>query len=470
MVSGLPDFSKYVVVKGSEVTFDVNVVGSATLDVEIVGSVTLNVKITGSDVTLNVNIESVAAEVVFNVKISSSDVTLDVNIASSAVALDINVKSPVDTDGNLKTSIQSSVQIDVNIAASAVTLNVKITGSDVTLDVNIKSQAVTLDVNIKAQEVTLNVNVQGTASVSIDNATVYLNVKHEENYVRGLFLEDSTPPSDYLTLSTQRGLMIYNARGFVYRVKVWVKNTDTANDQNLTVYISIAPGLPPIRTLNITVPAGHDDWISIVEPDAVIRSFWWNYESLFIWFDVNSNLQLGVGEKVRGFAKYADGWYHSSNVCSSISIYGKTSGSIPVSGTVNTIQIPNKSSSSSSEETTVPAGTRVTLMNVEGTGVVTWIFLWSNLNGMQFEIEVDGEKLTWLGYDHLSPADLEYFYGAAPHEGIGVNLVRYDDTNLMYTIVITVPIEFKRSFKIYAYNPHTSDHSVRHSALYNLIS
>ena len=473
VVSGLPDFSKYVVVKGSEVTFDVNVVGSATLDVEIVGSVTLNVNITGSDVTLNVNIESVAAEVVFNVKISSSDVTLDVNIASSAVALDINVKSPVDTDGNLKTSIQSSVQIDVNIAASAVTLNVKITGSDVTLDVNIKSQAVTLDVNIKAQEVTLNVNVQGTASVSIDNATVYLNVKHEENYVQGLYLEDESPPPSYLTLSTQRGLMIYNTRGFVYRLKVWVKNTDTANSQTLTVHISIAPGMPPIRTLNVTVPAGHDDWISIVEPDAVIRSFWWNYESLFIWFDVNSNLQLGVGEKVRGFAKYADGWYHSSNVCSSISIYGKTSGSIPVSGTVNTIQIPNRAVSSvSSAIYNIPDEETRTLLEVEGCGRVEWLNLWTDWYDMYFDIYVDGERICLMpGYPNVSMRIGIY----KPHygdTGLGNRVVvtKYDTSADEYAVEITIPLEFKKRFKVTAKNRAGTTKQAAAAAVLNMLS
>jgi len=455
MVSGLPDFSKYVVLKSSEVTLDVDVVGSVTLDVNVVGSVVLDVNIKSQAVTLNVNIES--QSVTLDVKITGSDVTLNVNVTNATIKVDIG--SPLDASGNVKTAIVDSVQIDVNIAASSVTL-----------DVNIKSQAVTLDVNIKAQDVTLNVNVQGTASVSIDNATVYLNVKQDfklgSGYVFSTF--DFAEGDVDLDIYTYKwGIFLpRGCRAWIYRITSRFKNVSGV-DRTVTFAVSIAPNYPPLYKKEITIPASQTDYAA----NTWYIQMHWQYESMYVTFKANGDGVYMLGQSNNaGKGGFRDDLTHGNLPFATISFLVKPEGDIPVSGTVNTIQIPNKSSSSSSEETTVPAGTRVTLMNVEGTGVVTWIFLWSNLNGMQFEIEVDGEKLTWLGYDHLSPADLEYFYGAAPHEGIGVNLVRYDDTNLMYTIVITVPIEFKRSFKIYAYNPHTSDHSVRHSALYNLIS
>ncbi|MHA1742160.1 MAG: LamG domain-containing protein, partial [Candidatus Thorarchaeota archaeon] len=154
------------------------IVKSVQLDVNIAASaVTLNVAIKSSDVTLNVNVtnasltvniggplstsgyvqtsimESVqldvniaASAVTLNVAIKSSDVTLNVNVTNAS--LTVNIGGPVDAHGYVQTHIMDSVQLDVNIAASAVTLNVAIQSSAVTLDVNIASSAVTLDINV----------------------------------------------------------------------------------------------------------------------------------------------------------------------------------------------------------------------------------------------------------------------------------------------------------------------------------
>ncbi|MBW2675118.1 MAG: LamG domain-containing protein, partial [Deltaproteobacteria bacterium] len=154
------------------------IVKSVQLDVNIAASaVTLNVAIKSSDVTLNVNVtnasltvniggplstsgyvqtsimESVqldvniaASAVTLNVAIKSSDVTLNVNVTNAS--LTVNIGGPVDANGYVQTHIMDSVQLDVNIAASAVTLNVAIQSSAVTLDVNIASSAVTMDINV----------------------------------------------------------------------------------------------------------------------------------------------------------------------------------------------------------------------------------------------------------------------------------------------------------------------------------
>jgi uncharacterized protein YunC (DUF1805 family) len=86
-------------------------------------SSTVNVNITGQQIgSLNVNIGSVSSGVTFNVAQSGS---WTVNAAQSGTWT-INIGAPLDASGNLKTSIQSSVRLDVNIANSAVTLNVNI--------------------------------------------------------------------------------------------------------------------------------------------------------------------------------------------------------------------------------------------------------------------------------------------------------------------------------------------------------
>lgn len=161
----------------SEVTLNVAITSSSvTLDVNIVSqAVTLNVAIQSSAVTLDVNIASQA--VTLNVAIQSSDVTLDVNVTNAS--LTVNIGAPLSESGYVQTSIVESVQLDVNIAASAVTLNVAIQSSAVTLDVAITSCAVTLDVNIVSQAATLKVSIEScmaTLDVNIASSAVTLNV------------------------------------------------------------------------------------------------------------------------------------------------------------------------------------------------------------------------------------------------------------------------------------------------------
>jgi len=170
---------------GSDVTLDVNVTNAQ-----------LNVNITGSSVTLNVSITSplssegylqtsIEKSIQLDVNIAASSVTLDVNIAASAVTLNVSITSPLSTEGYLQTSIEKSIQLDVNIAASSVTLDVNIAASSVTLNVSISSplssegylqtsieKSIQLDVNIAASSVTLDVNIAAssvTLNVSISS-------------------------------------------------------------------------------------------------------------------------------------------------------------------------------------------------------------------------------------------------------------------------------------------------------------
>jgi len=139
-----------VAIKSSDVTIDVNVT-NASLTVNIGGPLSTSGYVQTSImecVQLDVNIA--ASAVTLNVAIKSSDVTLNVNVTNAS--LTVNIGGPVDASGYVQTHIMDSVQLDVNIAASAVTLNVAIQSSAVTLDVNIASSAVTLNVAIQSSD------------------------------------------------------------------------------------------------------------------------------------------------------------------------------------------------------------------------------------------------------------------------------------------------------------------------------
>jgi hypothetical protein len=130
---------------------------SGNLKVAVQSSVTINVAIVSSSATLDVNIKSQAT-------------TLNVNISGSSITLNVSVTSPLDTSGNLKVSVQSSVTINVNISGQSITLNVNI---------NSVSAGLNLPVDIKAQSVTLNVNIAGastTVNVNISAQSIVLNI------------------------------------------------------------------------------------------------------------------------------------------------------------------------------------------------------------------------------------------------------------------------------------------------------
>ena len=135
---------------------DIKAQSMGNLSVNLAASaITLNVAIQSSAVTLNVNITSISGGVTFNVAQSG--------------AWTINIGAPLDASGDLKTAIQSSVQLNINIAASAVTLNVAITSS-VQLNINIAASGVTLNVAIQSSAVTLDINIasQGAFNLGVD--------------------------------------------------------------------------------------------------------------------------------------------------------------------------------------------------------------------------------------------------------------------------------------------------------------
>ena len=442
MVSGLPDFSKYVVLKGSEVTLDVDVVGSVTLDVNVVGSVVLDVNIKSQAVTLNVNIES--QSVTLDVKITGSDVTLNVNVTNASIKVDIG--SPLDANGNVKTAIVDSVQIDVNIAASAVTL-----------DVNIKSQAVTLDVNIKAQDVTLNVNVQGTASVSIDNATVYLNVKNELWTVDETAFDNRASADTLISDYAGVGILFRGVRGAWKGFGLRVKEL-SGSDQYLTICVAIDPWSPPLIEKRFKVPANADGDVS----NWFFWDIWWNYDTAFIYIkENNSNVQIYAQYPVwtHGFRKTGIGEAEACNIVLGmvLQLHGSRFGHLPVSGTVNIIQIPNTVTQDSGGGQVIDAGATVELGRIEGCGKLIYLLVHTDYELMEFIVEVDGNTIQWGGQNHTFRPDR--LYGLDNYQySRGWRLLRYDPTNGFIYIESTLPIPFKRSLVIKVHNPDSNSH------------
>jgi len=366
MPTGRPDWYDQVVLVGSDITVPISIqASSVVIDVNITSAVTLDVNITGSTVTIDVNI-------------TGSSVTLDVNITGS-VTLDVNIKS-------------QSVTIDVNIKSQEITLNVNITGSTVTIDVNIKSQDVDLNVNIKSQSVTLNVQVQGQASVSIDNASVYLNVKQDFDFGYQQVFESFEPGSgdSDLDIYTDKWGLFFprGCRGVINRIEISVKNT-TGAGYNVNCTISIAPGYPPLITKQIWVPA---TLTSYGWRGQVLNQFW-PYESMYVEISSPvSGIYLEGKTSAFGAGGYKNVAPQNIQPGMKLAIMDKKAGEVSISGTVNTINIPNRTTKVTFSGTT-SADTWVELINEAFIGKIKKIVLktgeWTNVSASKVRITID---------------------------------------------------------------------------------
>jgi hypothetical protein len=139
-------------------------VGNIKVDLaaQSVGNLAVDIK-AQSVGNLNVNLASVGTGVVLNVAQSGS---WTVNAAQTGTWT-INIGAPLDTSGNLKTSIQSSVTLNVNIASQSTTLNVNISSQSANVNISVAAQSVGvyLEPQWAAKQGT-DVNIQGATSTT----------------------------------------------------------------------------------------------------------------------------------------------------------------------------------------------------------------------------------------------------------------------------------------------------------------
>ena len=322
--------------------------------------------------------------------------------------------------------------------------------TEIPININIASQSVTMDVNIKAQEVDLNVVIKGTANVNIANAEVYLNVQNEEyKESRRVLQNNGTAYSSYYLTELRGKYFPHGARGFIEKIELRCKNTDT-EDHTVTFYLCIAPGYPPIWQGSVTIPAGFDDWL------AITPKIWWAYDSILVVAIADSNDVLFMYDTGAPY----DAWYFGTNWSEytpvnarywfKITIYGQTTGDIPVSGTVNTIQIPNTAASSGKISYTIKAGETQIIKVVEGMGRMLFLHFVCNSEYVRVGILADGVE-AWT--TDFGPVQMYEWYGYGQQGGpITVAKTTVDSTTL-YILKWAVPISFRKKLEIKIYFP-----------------
>ena len=453
MTSGRPDWYDQVIIGGSDVTLPISIEASAvTLNVAIQSSVTLNVAIQSSAVTLDVNIASSA--VTLDVKITGSDVTLNVN--ANVTNSYIYVRTETAQNLNVDITAQSVGNLDVNIAASAITLNVAI-----------QSSAVTFDVNITGSSVTLNVNVTGTASVSIDNATVYLNIKNEAfTVINRTIKNNGNTVVDYNTSSYRGKYFPHGVRGIIRYVKLYVKDIGGGGG-TIQYRLCIAPDMPAVYTYTVSISAGTEGWVT----SYIHRR--WDYDSIFVEYIVTSGtigLAYDEGSPWDAYQYYGGTGTYSMEYRRywiQMFVSGQTQGDIPVSGTINTINIPNETTTGQTALETIPAGTEVSLVSIQGTGKLKFLRVLTDWENMFFRIYIDGTMIQYADTDcTFSPFLTEQDEQTRPSRV--VYCTTYDTANNMFVVEWLVELEFKKRIEIRAYNYDTASHGAQ--ILYTIAS
>jgi len=395
------------------------------------------------------------------------DFTLPVSIIAQIIEK-LKVDIVAQTLAELKIDIvsQTLAQLNVNIAASAITLDVNIASSAITLDVNIAASAVTLNVNIVAQTVDLNIKTSGGANIIIDKLTQTAYTDR-----RVLLSNNGVTPIMFTAAATRRHGKFFprGCRGFIRQIEIYCDNPDTA-DHVVTVYITPHPNMGALYSVALTVAAGATAaWRALT-----FRTFW-GYDSLFIYAKRTDadypRLAYDTGTPFDGY--YSDNgvtWIElNERYWFRVDSYALTVGDVPVSGTINTIAIPNVFSEFKRKLTGVlDSGESEDLIEkTEGAGALTafMVTYWQAVGTveptyMAIGIDVDGKvnevRLSML----IEPLNSQ------ENTISPISFGTIDTANNRYAFAINVPIRFRRYVRIYAKNYAAAGNQIQADASY----
>jgi hypothetical protein len=390
-----------------------------------------------------ITIQNVAAGLYIPINIAKADATVNSNATISGVVAGVYVPITIH-------NIESGVIFDVNITNvnSGVVFNVNVTGTP-----------------------TVNIQTSGGANIVIDKLTQSAYTERQSVLANN----GATPSMIGVNLTYKRGKFFpRGCRGYIMTIEIYCNNADTVS-HTFTIKLSPMPGMGPVATFTLPVAAG-----SIPAWRSVTVQRFWNYDSLFIWVcsDSDSYGLLGYDNGAPyDFYSSTDevSWSFSAlRLWVRVSLSGETVGDLPVSGTVNAIEVPAFASGASSGVVSISALGYATLLAVSGSGVADFICLTGRYSDMRFDIFVDGQKLFLMPFDNQSYslvlANWKTGYGSLG-AGSGIVLAVWDTTNNWYSVHINVPIHFRRSLEIKCMNGDSSaPHDAGASCLFRRIS
>jgi hypothetical protein len=373
-----------------------------------------------------ITIQNVAAGLYIPINIAKADAVVNSNATISGVVAGVYVPITIH-------SVESGVIFDINISSisSGVTFNVNISGTP-----------------------TINVQTSGGANIVIDKLTQNAYTERQST----LSNNGTTPIMVADTLTYKRGKFFpRGCRGLIRTIEIYCDNYDTTA-HTFTIKFAPIPGMGPIETLALSVPGNSSpSWRSV----NVFR--FWNYDSLFVWVSSDSNsygrLAFDTGVPCDYYVSTNEATWNFDmlRLWVRVNMAGATVGDLPVSGTVNVVDVPHATVSSSGQASAINPGETATLLNISGPGRNLHLLCAGTYKDLQFRIIVDGVYLRFAIVDYISAYRLwaHGYTSSTP----AMSLTQYDSTEgSQNSFVITMPFEWTRSLVVTVYNPGTMTH------------
>ena len=424
-------------------TIDIAAQSLGNVDVNIAASaVTINVDV--QNVYINVRTEAgqnltvdIAAQSVGNVAIDLAAQTLaqvDIKIDAANVTGDIPIDIQAQTVGNITVDVaaQSLGNVAVDLAAQ--------TMGNVAIDIAAQTVG-NVAISIAAQVVDLNIRTAGGVNIVIDKLTQTAYTERRST----LSNDGGTASFEAITGAWRRGKIFpRGARGFIKVVDVHCKDVGAAGG-TITVYIAPYVGAGYLYSATVTVPAGGgEDWRSAT------FNCMWEYDSLFIFIVTSGDdIQYGyeTGSPRDAYTSLDSGatWTHLLRRCwFRVEMLAQTIGDLPVSGTINTVAIPNTSSRRQYESYALPMGVWNDIVSVDGVGGCDLIIIQNTANPSShltlFRVHCDGVLVMHYDYSWLN---INGFTPSTP----SMSLTTYA-ADAICTVVITYPFEFRRNITV----------------------
>jgi hypothetical protein len=339
-------------------------------------------------------------------------------------------------DFTLPVSILAQVieSLRVDIAAQSIPLlNIKLASvGDVTLNVSITGTP------------TVNIQTSGGANIVIDKLTQGAYTERQSTLANN----GAAATMAYQCLYYKRGKFFpRGCRGFIRSIEIYCDNDDTVS-HTFTIKLSPMPGMGPVAAFTLSVAGG-----SSAAWRTVYVNRFWNYDSLFIWVISDSDSYGGLGydtgaphdyysstdEVSWGFGSYRF-WFR-------VNMTGETVGDLPVSGTVNTIEVPASATFMQGSEKLVPNDTETSLVTVYGSGSIVEmgvVFYTATAPGgavMYLLYAYADGQLAGIWSNVVATQSSTATSGRCP---VGIFVQRSADT----TLVFWIPLKFRRSFEL----------------------
>jgi len=334
------------------------------------------------------------------------------------------------------------------------------------LNVNIAAQTIsTLTVDIAAQTIDkLVVEVTGTASISIDAQTIYVNIKHESHLEERQIVENQGTVADGDVAENIWGKFFpHGMRGHIYRFSAFLSNA-TAADVDVEFGVAPWPNGPEIFTFTITAVAG----------DSRIQRFgsvhrWWNYDGMFIYvksgLSADVKLAYDLGTPPDQYKLEAGVWKRfygdDRRLWIKADMAGGTKGDLPVSGTVSTVALPSTTTAKYEVVESIGAGATETVISIKGSGRILWILAKTEIDTMGVFVYTDDVKV--FEYSAYGLNDLGYT-ASTP----GISLLKYAVGAWCY-FQLLLPYEFLSKFEVKVYNPDTVAREARVTVIYTAL-